>query len=141
MVSMTIRHKWTLFVALGFLLSVYLGLNAAIGVRHHFPAWQPFVWEMSSGFVIFALIPLIVRFENRFRVDSRPRTRVFLIHLGAAVVFSAIHTTSMVLLRKLAYWVMSDSYDFGDIPTQWFYELQKDLITYLVILIIVFAVR
>jgi len=129
------------YVALGILLSIYLGLNQAIGTRHHFPTWQPFVWEISSVILVFALIPLIVRFESRFRIDSRPRTRAALLHIAAAVVFSAIHTTGMVLLRKLAYWMMSDSYDFGDVPTQWFYELQKDLITYLVVLIIAFAIR
>lgn len=133
--------RWVSYVALGILLSIYLGLNQAIGTRHHFPTWQPFVWEISSVILVFALIPLIVRFENRFRIDSRPRTRAALLHIAAAVVFSAIHTAGMVLLRKLAYWMMSDSYDFGDIATQWFYELQKDLITYLVVLIIAFAIR
>jgi sensor histidine kinase YesM len=133
--------RWVSYVALGILLSIYQGLNQAIGTHNHFPTWQPFVWEISSVFLVFLLIPLIFRFENRFRIDSRPRTRAVLIHIGAAVVFSAIHTTGMVLLRKLAYRVMSDSYDFGDIPTRWFYELQKDLITYLVILVIAFAIR
>jgi two-component system, LytTR family, sensor kinase len=133
--------RWLSYVALGILFSIYQGLNHAIGAHNHFPTWQPFVWEISSVFVIFLLIPLIVGFENRFRIDSRPRTRAVLIHIAAAVVFSAIHTTGMVLLRKLVYRSMSDSYDFGDIPTEWFYELQKDLITYLVILIIAFAIR
>ncbi len=70
--------RWVSYVALGILLSIYLGLNQAIGTRHHFPTWQPFVWEISSVILVFALIPLIVRFENRFRIDSRPRTRAAL---------------------------------------------------------------
>jgi two-component system, LytTR family, sensor kinase len=135
------HYRWTLFVALGILFGIYQGLNHAIVTRNLFPTWQPFVWEMSSVVVIFALIPFIVRFENRFRIDSRPRSKSIVIQIAAAVIFSAIHTTSMVLLRKLAYRLMNDSYDFGDIPTQWLYELQKDLITYLVILVILFAIR
>src|SRR3569833_2329733 len=135
------RYRWTLFVALGVLLAIYQGMNGAIGARKHYPAWRPFVWEASSVFMVFALIPLIARFENRIRVDSRPRSRAIFIHIAAGVVFSAVHTTGMVLLRKLAYRLMGDSYDFGDIPTEWLYELQKDLITYLVILIILFAIR
>ena len=135
------RYRWTLFVVLGILFGIYQGLNHAIATRNHVPTWQPFVWEMSSVFVIFALIPLIARFENRFRIDSRPRSKPIVIHIIAALAFSVIHTTSMILLRKLAYRVMNDSYDFGDVPTQYFYELQKDLITYLVILVVLFAIR
>src|ERR1700760_3561241 len=122
-----VRHRWTLFVVLGILLSLYQGLNAAIGARKYFPVWQPLVWEASSVCLIFALIPLILRFENRFRIDARPRSKTFLIHLGAAIVFSAVHTAGMVFLRKLAYWAMGSLYDFGEVFTQWFYELQKDL--------------
>jgi two-component system, LytTR family, sensor kinase len=135
------RYRWTLFVAIGILLGIYEGMNQAIGTRHYFPAWQPFTWELSSVFMVFALIPAIIRFEDRFRVDSRPRLNAIRIHIAAGVVFSAIHTTGMVLIRKLVYQLMGDSYTFGELPTQWFYELQKDLITYLVILIILFAAR
>jgi two-component system, LytTR family, sensor kinase len=135
------RHRWTVFGILGILLAIYQSLNAAIGTRNHFSAWEPVVWETSSVFVIFALIPLLLRFENRFRIDARPRSKAIFIHVGAAIAFSAVHTTGMVFLRKLAYRAMGSSYDFGDIATQWFYELQKDLITYLVILVIVFAFR
>ena len=135
------RRRWTLFVLLGLLLGTYQGLNEAIGTYGRYPAWKPFAWELSSVVVIFALIPLIARFESRFRIDSRPRTRAVLIHIASAIIFSAVHTTCMVLLRKLVYTMMGDSYDFGDIPTRWFYELQKDVITYLVILIVLFAIR
>src|SRR5579862_7274251 len=85
------RHRWTLYVILGALLSIYEGLNEAIGSSNHYPTWKPFVWGMSSVFVIFALIPLVARFEARFRIDARPRTRAVLIHSGAGVAFSAIH--------------------------------------------------
>jgi LytS/YehU family sensor histidine kinase len=99
------------------------------------------VWELSSVFIIFALIPLMARLENRFRIDSRPRIRVMLIHIGIAVAFSVVHTSGMVLLRKLVYALMGETYDFGNVLTQWFYELQKDLITYLLILLVLFAIR
>lgn len=136
-----LNFRWALFVILGILLSIYQGLNQAIATHGHYPTWQPLVWEASSVFVVFALVPLISRFENRYRVDSRPRTQTVLIHIGAAIVFSAVHTSGMVFLRKLAYRAMGDFYDFGDVPTMWLYELQKDLITYLVIMVILFAIR
>jgi signal transduction histidine kinase len=136
-----LRPGWPLYVLLTLLFGLYQGLNAMIGLRSQFATWKPFIWELSSVIVIVALIPLIVRFENRVRVDSRPRTRALLAHTAGAIGFSIVHTTGMVLIRKLAYAFAGDSYDFGNIFVQGIYELQKDLITYLVILLVTFAVR
>ncbi len=47
----------------------------------------------------------------------------------------------MVALRKLAFLVAGEYYDFGNVLVQGFYELQKDLVTYMIILLGVFAVR
>jgi two-component system, LytTR family, sensor kinase len=52
-----------------------------------------------------------------------------------------VHTAGMVALRKVAYALAGHSYDFGYVPVRWFYELQKDLTTYLIVLLAVFAVR
>jgi len=143
LVSRWLQPGWPLFSTLAILVGLYWGLNQLIGRRSGPPiaAWKPFVWELSSVLVILALSPLIVRMEQRFRLDARPLRRIVLAHAVAAVVFSAVHTTSMVILRKIVYALAGDSYDFGNIFVGWFYELQKDLITYLTILLIVFAVR
>ena len=134
------RRLYALFMVL---FGLYLGCNAAIAYRrgHDTGLWKPFVWEMSSILVIGVLIPLVVQLENRVRIDSRPRLRAFLVHAGGALAFSIVHTTGMVLLRKLAYALAGDSYNFGDILVEGFYELQKDLITYVVVLLVVFAFR
>ena len=141
--SLWLPPRWPLFIALAILFGVYLGLNQLIGLRSGPPiaAWKPFVWELSSILVIVALIPLIVRVEQRFRLDARPRSRIVAAHAVAAIVFSAVHTTSMVMLRKIVYALAGNSYDFGNVFVGWFYELQKDLITYLTILLVVFALR
>ncbi len=139
-----LRLGWPLYVLVGLLLGIYEGLNQAVGLRTARPqyaTWKPFVWELSSVVVVFALIPLIWRLENRFRIDSRPRIRVILIHLGAAVVFSIAHTTGMVLLRKLIYALVGESYKFGNVFSGAFYELQKDLLSYIVLLLMLFAAR
>ena len=135
------RPLYALFIVL---LGLYFACNAAIAFHRARPTrdlWQPFVWELSSILVIGLLIPLVVQLEDRVRIDSRPRLRALFIHLGAAFAFSVVHTTGMVLLRKLAYALAGHSYTFGNFLVEGFYELQKDLITYLVILLIVFAVR
>ena len=142
LVSRWLRPGWPLFITLAILFGVYWGLNQLIGLRSApIAAWKPFVWELSSVLVILALSPFIVRMERRFRLDARPLRRIVLAHAAAAIVFSAVHTTSMVILRKIVYALAGDSYDFGNVFVGWFYELQKDVITYLTILLIVFAVR
>ena len=61
------RRGWVLYAVSGVLLGLYLALNQVINLEGnaHFAAWKPLVWEMSSALVIFATIPLVVRFENR----------------------------------------------------------------------------
>src|SRR6266702_73035 len=139
-----LRPGWPLYVLLTLLFGLYQGFNQLIGlhsVRSHFATWKPFLWELSSIVVIVALIPLIVRFENAVRVDSRPRMRALLAHIGGGIAFSIIHTAGMVLIRKLVYALAGDSYEFGNILVEWIYELQKDLLTYFVILLVTFAIR
>jgi two-component system LytT family sensor kinase len=138
-----LRPGWPLYTVLALLFGLYQGINAFIGLRHttRYAWWEPFTWEMSSIVVMVALIPLIARFENRIRIDSRPRTRAFLAHILGAIAFSIVHTTGMVLLRIVIYALAGKFYDFGNIFVGWIYELQKDLLTYLIILVVVFAIR
>jgi two-component system, LytTR family, sensor kinase len=137
------RSGWALYALLGLLFGLYFGINSMVGLRGRvdIAAWKPMVWELSSVIVIFALIPFVVRFERHFRVDARPRWRIALAHTGAALVFSALHVAGMLALRKLAYAFVGERYDFDSVPLQAFYELQKDLITYAVILVVTFATR
>ena len=128
---------------LAILYGAYLGINALVGIRRStdIEAWRPFVWELSSVVVVFALIPLIVRFEKTFRIDAKPRSRAIAMHAAAAVVFSAMHITGFWILRVAAYAVAGENYDFGSFSSNVFYELQKDLVTYLIVLGAIFANR
>jgi two-component system, LytTR family, sensor kinase len=138
------RSSWPLYLALALLFGLYLGINQIIGIRTVLPnlaKWKPITWEVSSVLVILALIPLIVRFENRWRLDARPRTRAVALHALGAIVFSLVHTTGMVTLRNAVYALAGERYDYGDPLIRWVYELQKDVITYAVILGVIFAFR
>ena len=137
------RSGWVLYAALGLLFGVYLGINQIVDLRGHVEvaAWKPLVWEISSVIVIFALAPFVARFEQRFRLDAQPRWRVFVPHAAAAVIFSALHIAGMLALREIAYGIAGQHYDYGNLPVRAFYELQKDLITYIVILGVIFASR
>ena len=129
------------YVACWLLVGLYQGLNATIGAGTEVAAWKPFVWEISSVLIVMLLVPLVFRFEQRFRIDSRPRLRIAVAHVAGLVVFSTVHTTVMLLLRELAYSAMGESYDFGSTGVRYFYELQKDVILYAVILTVCFAMR
>lgn len=131
---------WVVYLSLTLLLGVYQGINAYINFGGD-GAWKPFVWELSSALTVLALLPLVVHHERRFPLDSRPRGRAVLAHAAGVLVFSVAHTTGMVLLRKLAYAATAESYEFGSVWVRGFYELQKDVILYAVILVVVFAVR
>ncbi|HEY2678496.1 MAG TPA: histidine kinase [Steroidobacteraceae bacterium] len=137
------RSGWPLYAMLALLFGVYLGINQIIdlGSKTSIAPWKPLVWELSSSIVIFAVVPLIARFEQHFRLDARPRWRIVLAHAAGAFVFSAWHVASIVILRKLAYAVVGQNYNFGSVPIRFFYELQKDVIVYAVILVVIFALR
>jgi signal transduction histidine kinase len=139
-----LRSGWVLAVAFGVLFSLYNGLNSLIGTRSGgstITAWKPFLFEGSSILVIVALIPLILRFESRFRIDARPRIRAVAVHTLGALVFSAVHVSSMVALRKLVYAFAGQTYAFGNPFIGGFYEFQKDALTYLTVLLVAFAMR
>ncbi len=56
-------------------------------------------------------------------------------------MFSAVHVAGMLGLRKLIYAAVGQHYAFDSLAVQAFYELQKDLVTYVLILVVIFANR
>ncbi len=131
----------------------YVALSNAVGatsvlIEYHrdgraLAAWEPFVWEFSSGLCTLALLPLILLAERRYPFTAE-RWRAHLgLHLLATVPFSLLHVAGMVGLRKLAYALAGGFYDFGggQLPLELLYEWRKDLMTYGTIVFIVNAYR
>jgi len=136
------RTHWMLYALLAVLFGLYQGFNQFVGlIGERFAAWEPVIWELSSAVVIGALIPGVVRFERRYPIDRRPHWRTVLEHAAAATAFSLLHTAGMIILRKAAYAFAGERYDFGNLLLRAFYEWQKDLITYALILVVIFAFR
>jgi signal transduction histidine kinase len=139
-----LRPGWPLYIFATTCLGIWQGLNALINLRtagSHIAAWMPYLWETSSVLVIMALVPAVAWLENRFRIDSKPRGRIVAVHLASAVGFSIAHVAGMVAIRKLVFLAAGEHYNFGNVPVQGFYELQKDLVTYIIILVVLFAMR
>lgn len=96
-------------------------------------AWEPFVWELSSGLFILLLIPAVAAFERRFPLTLATWPRAVWLHLAATFAFCSAHVLGMVTTRKIAYALAGRSYDFGDLRTEFLYEWRKDAITYCLI--------
>lgn len=129
-------RPWRRWVEPGFWIAGFL--VAAIGnsltvnmdvQRLHlaFQAWQPVVWETSSGLVSLALVPAVVWFTRRWPLDLDTWRRMLPAYLGASIAWSALHVAGMVALRKVAYASVGDTYDFGAWWQQSAYEYLKDV--------------
>jgi DNA-binding LytR/AlgR family response regulator len=103
-------------------------------IRHDAPrlgTLPPAIWEASSALVtmvIFMLPAAVAVWTTR----TAPRWwRALPVHLAAVVLYSMLHVSGFVALRKLAYWVVMDGpYRFGPLSTEFPYEFRKDLLAY-----------
>ncbi|MDE1959601.1 MAG: histidine kinase [Xanthomonadaceae bacterium] len=129
-------REYALYVTGWLLLGLWQGINSALGHRGDvppLPLWQPLTWELSSTLTVGALALLVFRFEARFALGGGRTLRHLPLHALAAVTFSLLHVAAMVGLRKIVYALAGGHYAFGGaVPL--FYEFQKDVITYAVII-------
>ena len=89
---------------------------------------RPLLWELSSGVVVLALVPLIEFGVRRIRRDG-PWPAKALWAAATVLVFSALHITGMVALRKLALAAFGGSYSFGFSLPEVIYEFRKDVVS------------
>ncbi|KAF1717853.1 LytTR family transcriptional regulator [Pseudoxanthomonas yeongjuensis] len=95
-----------------------------------FAAWQPAVWEFTSGLLMLTLVPALVWFTRLFPLHWDNWRRQLPWHLLASAVFSLVHVVGMVGLRMLIYRAQGMEYDFGPWPRELFYEYLKDIRSY-----------
>jgi signal transduction histidine kinase len=127
---------WIAYLGAWLALGLWLGVNTIIGYRNggrQIAAWEPLTWEISSVLVMAFLGIAVYRFERRFPLSGADWLRRVPIHVPAAIVFSLLHTSGMVGIRKLVYAAQGENYDFRDPWLGLVYELQKDLISYALI--------
>jgi hypothetical protein len=92
--------------------------------------WQPLSWELSSRLMLILLIPGIMLVDRYFSLYNTRFVRNLLVHGLFTLIFSLIHVSGMVILRKLYYWLVGDQYDFGNWSSELIYEYRKDVFTY-----------
>ena len=130
---------WRSFVEVGYWVATFLvgavGNSLTVGMDVArldlaFEAWQPAVWETSSGLVALALVPALVWFTRRFPLHLDNWRSMLGVHLLGSLAWSLLHVAGMVVLRKLAYASVGDSYDFGPWWREFGYEYLKDARSY-----------
>ncbi|MEO6688707.1 MAG: histidine kinase [Dokdonella sp.] len=127
---------WIGYACAWLALGLWLGVNAIVGLRNagrEIAAWKPLTWEVSSVATMALLAMAIYRFERRSPLSGADWLRRLPVHVPAAIVFSLLHTGGMVAIRHLVYATQGERYDFNDPWLGFFYELQKDLISYALI--------
>jgi signal transduction histidine kinase len=135
---------WLGYAAAWVAVGAWLGLNVVIGFRNSgrsIPSWEPVTWELSSAVVMAVLAVCVFQFERRWPLSGPHWLRRLPLHVPAALVFSALHTLGMVGIRRAVYTAFGSRYDFGDAWLGFAYELQKDLITYAVIVTVCVLIR
>jgi hypothetical protein len=117
-------------------LVVALSFNA-LNVGHEWArngrpleAWEPFLWEGSSGLVLLSLAPLILALTRRVWPIDPPLVPKLSIHLLAAIGVSLVHVVAIGAIRASVYAAAGRHYDPLGPLGDWPYELRKDLLIY-----------
>jgi hypothetical protein len=120
----------------------YLAAFALVGVvntinvvtlRHDAPQVgiaAPLIAEGSSFITLLAFFWIIWVAYRIAPINVRPRW-LLMIHIPGALLFSLCHVTGFVAIRKLAYAMGGQHYDFGTFLPNFAYELRKDSLGYL----------
>lgn len=120
-------------------VSLTIGLVNALSAAQD-AAWRggrydigtPLLWEMTSIVTIILIAPVLLIAVRLIRRTSKWPLRIGLAAAGI-VVFSLLHITGMVGLRKIAMLLAGGSYDFHFSATTLLYEFRKDIVTCLLI--------
>jgi DNA-binding LytR/AlgR family response regulator len=102
-------------------------------IRHDMPHldWQePWIWEGSSALSILALLWIPWLAQRLAPLEEWRSPRAWAIHVAALLVWSAAHVAGFLLLRHGAYALVGEAYRYGDLRTEFPYELRKDLLSY-----------
>ena len=122
--------SWVVIIVLNTVFNGMVSWFDNVRELHRVAAIEPWIWEISSGLALLALVPLVVMATRRwpFRFDTWWHS--LWVHLLLTIPFSLIHVGAMVGLRMLAYRLLGEHYDFGNWTEQLGYEYLKDFRTY-----------
>jgi hypothetical protein len=134
----TIGEDWWIYAAVA-AVAIVIGVVGALSTADdiarrsgvHDP-WTPLLWDMTSIAVILLLTPALLAIVRRIRREPALAVRIALA-VVTIVVFSAVHITGMVWLRKLIMFLAGGAYDFRFSLATVLYEFRKDVVTCMLI--------
>ena len=104
-----------------------------LGTPHNL--WEPVLWNVTSGLVVVALLPIIRRAALLLTGDVKHPIVSVVAFVALGFIFSALHIAGMGPLREWAYALGGWNYSFPwaqQIP----YEMKKDLFNFLAMAVI-----
>jgi two-component system LytT family sensor kinase len=128
---------WTLlfltYTAIAILLTGYRYLDDL--ARQHPGTFLRRALEEGTGvYSVFILLPLVFRYARIYLFEHKGWMRLVVLHLTAAVTFSAAHTTLMALSRRiLAPLIGLGPYDYGIMIYRYPMEFSNDLLGFSII--------
>ncbi|HEY8561112.1 MAG TPA: histidine kinase [Pyrinomonadaceae bacterium] len=97
---LTIWAIWTLF---GFFFTSQLALQNQLS-RNPVPFWQILTWQMVSGYIWFAMSPLLLWLAQKFPFEADKWKTSILVHIGASVAIPFFQLAiDTFLLTRLGY--------------------------------------
>lgn len=123
-------------VILVLIVTGIVGLFAVVGAltslsdRPELEPWKAWTWALTSA---ATAVPgaILCMFAVRYASPAEwGWPRALGLHTGAALTYTLIHVAGFVVLRKVVYAAMGDSYGAGPLQDEFPYELRKDLLTY-----------
>jgi hypothetical protein len=129
------RRTYAVVAAVAIVIGVVGALSTADDIARRggvYDVSKPLFWDMTSIFVIILLTPALLAIVRRIRREPALAVRTALA-VVTIVVFSAVHITGMVGLRKLIMWLAGGGYDFRFSLATVLYEFRKDVVTCILI--------
>ncbi|MBL4596704.1 MAG: LytTR family transcriptional regulator [Robiginitomaculum sp.] len=104
---------------------------------------EPWIWGISSFIGLVVVVPFLLAWSRTISFTVENWGKALVQHLLLSMVFSALHVSIMVMVRKLAYPILLDEKYrfFGDIIRESLYEYRKDFGTYFLIIVTIYTAR
>lgn len=96
----------------------------------HLDWWEPWTWEGSSAVSLACILWLPWLTLRTAPPEQWRRPLTWLVHLGGLLAWSILHVGGFLLIRTTVYALHGDHYDYGDLRSEFPYELRKDILSY-----------
>ncbi|RQO54319.1 hypothetical protein DBR47_22790 [Paucibacter sp. KBW04] len=103
--------------------------------------WEPFLWELSSVFIIGLEAIALYRWHAWLRERGLSGWALLPPHLLGWAVFVLVHVAGLLMIRASVYASMGLPYSHDPLPTMFAYEGAKDSISYLLFVFICEGLR